>query len=105
MADRRQQAGEANASSADVVSGPRIGPGSAQQAEESVRPRRGHLAGTAQFAPPASNQGKVINAIILDCLPETVQPFVPGLSVSGSLDCDWQQFVLCPVNGTAESAG
>src|SRR5262245_34531213 len=105
MAGRRQEAGEADAGPANIVPGPWIGPGSAEQAEESVRPARGNLTGTAQLAPPASDQGKVIDAIILDGLPEAIQPFVPSLSVRRGRDSDRQQFVLRPVDRAAESAG
>src|SRR5579859_7186447 len=86
MAARRQEAGQADTGCPDIVSGPRIGPRRAQQANEPIRPEGGSLRGAAQFAPPASDQGEVLDAILLDCLPEPVQPFVAGLSVSGSPD-------------------
>src|SRR5258708_586737 len=96
MAARCQQAGETDAGSANIVSWPWIGPSGPVHAEESVRPARSNLTGTAQFAPTVLDEREVINAIVLDRLPEAVQPLVARLSIRGSLDFDPHEFPLRP---------
>ena len=105
MAASRQQAGKADAGSADIIPWPRIRPGSPEQAEESIRPVGRNFTGTAQLAPPVLDEREVINAVVLDRLPQAVQPRVPSLSICGSRDRDRQQFVLRPVDRAAESSG
>src|SRR6266702_4064884 len=105
MAARCQQPGETGAGSANIVSWPWIGPSRPKHAEESVRPARSNFTGTAQFAPTVLDEREVINVVVLDRLPEAVQPLVARLSVRGSLDGDRHQFLLRPIPRAAESAG
>ncbi len=104
MPARRQEAGETDAGSAHVISRPWVGPGGPKQAKEAVRPARGNLNGTAQLPPSVLDERQVINTVVLNRLPEAIEPLVARLSICRRLNRDRQQFLLRPVHRAAESS-
>src|ERR1043165_249573 len=104
MPARRQEAGETDTGSAHVISRPWVGPGGAKQAKEAVRPARGNLNGTAQLPPSVLDERQVINTVVLNRLPEAIEPLVARLSICRRLNRDRQQFLLRPVHRAAESS-